>query len=119
MEKSHLVILSEENEPVIRGQCSSCPEVLFVLDRTVECSLRIVHEMFDAHLREFINATNCNDNRVQSRARHVRPGDLLWVEHADKTSRFKVVWVRDSESQQLIQAAIHRLQTEPCPWSRV
>ena len=51
--------------------------------------------------------------------RHVRPGDLLWVERADKRSRFKVVWVRDSESQQLIQAAVHRVTTEPCPWSRV
>jgi hypothetical protein len=51
--------------------------------------------------------------------RHVRPGDLLWVEHAGKRSRFKVVWVRDSESQQLIQAAIHRLEKEPCPWSRM
>jgi hypothetical protein len=49
MEKPYLIILSEENEPVIRGQCSSCPEVLFVVDRTVESCLRIVHEMFDAH----------------------------------------------------------------------
>jgi hypothetical protein len=51
--------------------------------------------------------------------RHVRPGDLLWVDHAGKRSRFKVVWVRDSESHQLVQAAVHRLETEPCPWSRV
>jgi hypothetical protein len=51
--------------------------------------------------------------------RHVRPGDLLRVEHAGKTSRFKVVWVRDSESQQLIQAAVHRLGGEPCPWAKM
>jgi hypothetical protein len=51
--------------------------------------------------------------------RHVRPGDLLWVEHAGKRTRVKVVWVRDSESQQLIQAAVHRADAEPCPWSRV
>ena len=43
--------------------------------------------------------------------RHVRPGDLLWVEHAGKRTRVKVVWVRDSESQQLIQAAVHRAQS--------
>ena len=49
-ERPHLVILSEENEPVIKGQCSSCPEVLFVVDRTAESCLRIVHEMFGAHL---------------------------------------------------------------------
>ncbi len=51
--------------------------------------------------------------------RQVRPGDLLLIEHGDKRSRFKVVWVRDSESQQLIQAAVHRVDAEPCPWSRV
>ena len=51
--------------------------------------------------------------------RHVRPGDLLWVEHAGKRSRFKVVWIRDSESHQLIQAAVHRLETEACPWSKM
>jgi hypothetical protein len=49
--------------------------------------------------------------------RQVRSGDLIWVEHGGKKSRFKVVWVRDSESQQLIQAAIHRVKTEPCPWA--
>lgn len=49
MPKAHLVILSEENEPVIRAQCSSCPEVVFVVDRTAESCLRIVHDMFDAH----------------------------------------------------------------------
>jgi hypothetical protein len=49
----------------------------------------------------------------------VRPGDLLWVEHGGRRSRFKIVWVRDSESQQLIQAAVHRVDTEPCPWTGV
>ena len=49
--------------------------------------------------------------------RQVRSGDLIWVEHGGKKSRFKVVWVRDSESHQLIQAAIHRVKTESCPWA--
>jgi hypothetical protein len=57
----------------------------------------------------------CLWNQVQ----RVRPGDLLWVEHGGKRSRFKVVWVRDSESQQLIQAAVHRVDTEPCPWAEL
>jgi hypothetical protein len=49
-------------------------------------------------------------------SRHVRSGDIIWVEHRGKKSRFKVVWVRDSESLQLIQAAIHLLERESCPW---
>ena len=30
--------------------------------------------------------------------KQVRSGDLIWVAHGGKRSRFKVVWVRDSES---------------------
>jgi len=49
--------------------------------------------------------------------KELRSGDLICVEHEGKRSRFKVVWVRDSESNQLIQAAIHLLKAEPCPWA--
>jgi hypothetical protein len=52
-------------------------------------------------------------------SREVRPGDLIWVAYGSTKSRFKVVWVRDSESHQLIQAAIHLLKTETCPWSDI
>jgi hypothetical protein len=48
--------------------------------------------------------------------RHVRPGDVICVEQQGRRSRFKVVWVRDSESHQLIQVAIHLLASETCPW---
>jgi hypothetical protein len=51
--------------------------------------------------------------------KQIRVGDLLWVEHRGKRSRFKVIWVRDSESHHLIQAAIHRVKAECCPWGRV
>lgn len=50
--------------------------------------------------------------------RQVRSGDILWIEHSGKKSRFKVVWIRDSESLQLIQAAVHLLDRECCPWQR-
>ena len=51
-------------------------------------------------------------------SRELRPGDLIWVEHAGTKSRFKIVWVRDSESHQLIQAAVHLIKEEPCPWAK-
>ena len=38
-------------------------------------------------------------------SRGIRSGDVIWVEHRGKKSRFKVVWVRDSESQ---HARTHR-----------
>ncbi len=51
-------------------------------------------------------------------SRQLRCGDLIWVEHVGSKSRFKVVWVRDSESHQLIQAAVHLIEAEPCPWAK-
>ena len=51
--------------------------------------------------------------------RPMRSGDLLWVEHQGRKSRFKIVWVRNSETPDLIQAAIHLMNAEPCPWSKM
>jgi hypothetical protein len=51
--------------------------------------------------------------------RPMRSGDLLWVEHEGRKSRFKIVWVRNSETPDLIQAAIHLMTTEPCPWAKM
>lgn len=51
--------------------------------------------------------------------RQVRLGDLIWVECAGKKVRFKVVWMRDSASHNLIQAAVHLFDTEPCPWVEI
>ena len=52
-------------------------------------------------------------------SRHVRSGDIIWVGHRGRKSRFRVVWVRDSETLHLIQAAIHLLERECCPWQEL
>jgi hypothetical protein len=49
-------------------------------------------------------------------SRHVRLGDVISVAYGGKQSRFKVVWLRDSQSHHLIQAAIHLMKAESCPW---
>ena len=48
--------------------------------------------------------------------RQVRTGDLVWVEYEDRKARFRIVWVRDSESARKTQAAVQRLENEECPW---
>jgi hypothetical protein len=50
-------------------------------------------------------------------SRPVRSGDVISVAYGGKKSRFKVVWLRDSESHHLIQAAIHLMRAETCPWA--
>ena len=47
----------------------------------------------------------------------VRTGDLVWVEYEGRKARFRIVWVRDSDSGPKSQAAVHRLEKEECPWS--
>jgi hypothetical protein len=49
-------------------------------------------------------------------SRHLRLGDVISLAYDGKQSRFKIVWLRDSESHHLIQAAIHLLKAETCPW---
>lgn len=48
--------------------------------------------------------------------REVRPGDPVWIEYQDRKARFRIVWVRDSESEQKTQAAVHMFENEECPW---
>jgi hypothetical protein len=48
--------------------------------------------------------------------REVRPGDLIWIEYRNRKARFGVVCTRGSESEQMTQAAIHKLDNEEWPW---
>ena len=49
-------------------------------------------------------------------SRGIRSGDLLWVEYEKRKARFRIVWVRDSQSGLKTQAAVQRLEKEECPW---
>jgi hypothetical protein len=51
--------------------------------------------------------------------REMRSGDLIRVEYAQKMARFRIVWVRNSQSQQLTQAAVQLIVGEECPWTGV
>jgi hypothetical protein len=42
--------------------------------------------------------------------------DLIGVEYGGKKARFRVVWVRNSGTAHKIQAAIHRVNGDECPW---
>jgi hypothetical protein len=45
-----------------------------------------------------------------------KAGDLIGVEYNGKKARFRVVWVRNSGNRQKVQAAVHRISTDECPW---
>jgi hypothetical protein len=49
--------------------------------------------------------------------KHLRTGDVLSLQVGSKKSRFRIVWVRDSESHKLVQAAVHLLPRESPLWA--
>ena len=52
-------------------------------------------------------------------ARKVQSGDLVWIEYQERKARFRIVWVRESESEQKTQAAVHKVENEKCPWVEI
>lgn len=46
----------------------------------------------------------------------LRPGDLLAIQYREKRARYRVVWARNSETEEKILAAVQRLEGELCPW---
>jgi hypothetical protein len=46
----------------------------------------------------------------------LRSGDVIGVFYAGRKARYKVIWVRYCGTSYKIQAAIHRLETDECPW---
>jgi hypothetical protein len=49
----------------------------------------------------------------------VRSGDLIGLLYAGKKARFRVVWVRYSGTSRKVQAAIHRIEGDECPWEHL
>ena len=46
----------------------------------------------------------------------LRSGDLVGVIYSGKRCRFRIVWIRPSGAKGEIQAAIHRVSGDECPW---
>jgi len=46
----------------------------------------------------------------------VRPGDVIGILYAGRKARFRVVWVRYDGAGDKMQAAVHRIEADPCPW---
>src|ERR1700741_1034187 len=49
----------------------------------------------------------------------LRSGDVIGILYAGKKARYRVVWVRQSDNGLKVQAAIHRLSADECPWKEL
>ena len=46
----------------------------------------------------------------------LRSGDVIGILYAGKKARYRIVWVRHSGTSHKVQAAVHRLEADACPW---
>jgi len=49
----------------------------------------------------------------------LRSGDVIGILYSGKKARFRVVWVRQSGTSRKVQAAIHLLEADLCPWQEL
>ena len=46
----------------------------------------------------------------------VQSGDVIGILYAGRRARFRVVWVRYEDTGRKVQAAVHRVEADACPW---
>jgi len=46
----------------------------------------------------------------------LKSGDVIGILYGRKKARYRVVWVRYDEMGDTMQAAVHRLDSDACPW---
>ena len=49
----------------------------------------------------------------------LRSGDVIGILHAGKKARYRVIWVRYGDVRSKIQAAVHRVEPDECPWKEL
>ena len=49
----------------------------------------------------------------------LRCGDVIGLLYQGRKARYRVVWVRYDDMGDKIQAAIHRMEADPCPWDEL
>lgn len=75
----------------------------------------------DAHGEHFLQEAHARDISLSGALlsgldADLRPGDVIGVLYGQKKARYRVVWVRYDEMGDKMQAAVHRLEPDHCPW---
>lgn len=87
----------------------------------IESNLSILIWGMDAHGLPFAQSALARNISGQGALvcgveQELRCGDLLVIQYQKKRARFRVVWTRDSANGEKIRAAVHKLETQECPW---
>lgn len=46
-------------------------------------------------------------------------GDVIGILYARKKARYRVIWVRYGDLRSKVQAAVHRIEPDECPWKEL
>ena len=46
----------------------------------------------------------------------LRSGDVVGILYAGRAARYRVVWVRYDEAGDKMKVAVHRIESDACPW---
>lgn len=49
----------------------------------------------------------------------LRSGDVIGILYSGRKARYRVIWVRYSDPVQKMQAAVHRVEPDACPWQEL
>ena len=49
----------------------------------------------------------------------LRSGDVIGILYGGKKARYRIVWVRESGNGLKVQAAVHRIAPDECPWKEL
>jgi hypothetical protein len=69
----------------------------------------------DAQVRDI----SFNGALLSGIAADLRGGDVIGLLYLGRKARYRVVWVRYDDMGDKIQAAIHRMEADPCPWDEL
>ena len=73
------------------------------------------HFLQEARAREI----SLNGGLILGLDAELRSGDVIGILYSGKKARYRVVWVRHSGTSDKVQAAIHRLAPDECPWEHL
>ena len=66
----------------------------------------------EAHARDF----SLSGALLSGLDADLKSGDVIGILYGRKKARYRVVWIRYDEMGDKMQAAVHRLQSDACPW---
>lgn len=70
----------------------------------------------DTHGERFLQEAHARDISLSGLDADLRCGDFIGVLYGKKKARYRVIWVRYDEMGDKMQAAVHRLDSDACPW---